>query len=131
MVVFKKYSCISKFVHHFASNCPISNSNTLVLAVAPPPPPPPPPGPPPPAPLDSQTPAAGSQPPPPPPDNVPAAATSDEGGRSSLMEAIRNAGGAGKASLKKPAARKVNTHAHAHTHTCQIINSSRYVCVAS
>lgn len=75
----------------------------LISYIAPPPPPPPAAAPPPPPP-----PADAAGPPPPPPANVPAAVASDDGGgRSSLMEAIRNAGGAGTASLKKPSARKV------------------------
>ncbi|KAF6037575.1 WASHC1 [Bugula neritina] len=72
-------------------------------AAAPPPPPaaaPPPPPPPPSAPAPPPPPATQSAPP-------AAAASEDGGGRNSLLAAIRNAGGAGKAGLKKSSERKV------------------------
>ncbi|KAL4226300.1 Arp2/3 complex-mediated actin nucleation [Mactra antiquata] len=68
-------------------------------AAAPPPPPPPPPGPPPPT--DGAPPAppppAGAPPPPP---EVPKEVSAGDGGRSSLMDAIRKAGGTKGAGLK-------------------------------
>ncbi|WAR26795.1 WASH1-like protein [Mya arenaria] len=77
----------------------------------PPPPPPPPPGPPPPpppgdggAPPPPPPPAAG--PPPPPPADIPKEVSGGDGGRSSLMDAIRKAGGAGQAKLKNAKEKK-------------------------
>ncbi|XP_041349926.1 WASH complex subunit 1-like [Gigantopelta aegis] len=63
------------------------------------PPPPPPPGPPPPEPSPAPPTAA--------PDDVPATVASPDGGRNSLLESIRAAGGAGKAKLKKAKDRKI------------------------
>ena len=89
-----------------------------VAASGPPPPGPPPPAPPPPpsGPPPPPPPGAPPPPPPPPPDEVaappsapPPADVPDEvaeGGRSSLMDAIRKAGGAGKAGLKKGEGKK-------------------------
>ncbi|KAK3102807.1 hypothetical protein FSP39_014056 [Pinctada imbricata] len=69
-------------------------------APPPPPPPPPPEAPPPPPP----PPAEG--PPPPPPTEVPTEVAAPSDGRSSLLESIRAAGGAGKAKLKSVKERK-------------------------
>lgn len=68
----------------------------------PPPPPPPPPGPPPPGagPPPPPPPPGDAPPPPPPTADVPAEVSSGDGGRSSLMEAIRKAGGTKGAGLK-------------------------------
>ncbi|KAH3881712.1 WASH complex subunit 1-like [Dreissena polymorpha] len=72
----------------------------------PPPPPPPPPGPPPPPPPGGAPPPPPAPGPPPPPSaDVPAEVVAD-GGRSSLMDAIRKAGGAGKAGLKSAKEKK-------------------------
>ena len=81
-----------------------------------PPPPPPPPGPPPPEP-PPPPPSAPPPPPPPgppppeppaaPPSVVPAPVAAPDGGRNSLLESIRAAGGAGKAKLKKAKDRKI------------------------
>ncbi|XP_076102834.1 WASH complex subunit 1-like [Mytilus galloprovincialis] len=86
-------------------------------AGAPPPPPPagapPPPPPPPPPPADMPPPPPPPPPPggdghvPPAPKDVPAEVTGGDG-RSSLMDAIRNAGGSGKVKLKAVTERKAD-----------------------
>lgn len=72
-----------------------------------PPPPPPPPPPPDAAPPPPPPPPPSEAPPPPPPGEVPAEIAAPSDGRSSLLDAIRKAGGAGKAGLKKPEERKI------------------------
>lgn len=69
-------------------------------APPPPPPPPPPPGPPPMGAPPPPPPPGGAPPPPPPSANIPVEVASGEGGRSSLMDAIRKAGGTKGAGLK-------------------------------
>lgn len=66
----------------------------------PPPPPPPPPGPPPPGAPPPPPPSGAGAPPPPPPTDVPPVVSSGDGGRTSLMDAIRKAGGTKGAGLK-------------------------------
>ncbi|XP_065661526.1 WASH complex subunit 1 [Hydra vulgaris] len=83
---------------------PPPSSNVFMPA-----PPPPPPPPPPPAPVQKDQPAM--PPPPPPPSTLPnqdaLPENDDEGGRSSLLAAIRAAGGTGKTKLKSVKDRKM------------------------
>ncbi|KJE90140.1 WAS family protein [Capsaspora owczarzaki ATCC 30864] len=84
------------------SSTPSSVSAPPPPSAAPPPPPPPSAAPPPPPP-----PPADMGPPPPAPANVPLEVAEPDSGRGGLLDAIRAAGGAGKAKLKSVKDRKL------------------------